>query len=156
MDAERLVGMSLRALATSADALGVLAEAWQAQALVRAIGDQLALRGPPELTAEARELGETGGRGCGSAEHPVVRVMGVRAGRLSTVSDAAGALTALTVLLREVGIMLVEVACETDEEALYWQCMEAIDAADESSRQVAGTLSKLTSRGWGRERDGSS
>jgi hypothetical protein len=41
---------------------------------------------------------------------------------------------------------LVSVACATDEEGLYWQCMEAIDAADESSDRVRGMLRRLTIR----------
>lgn len=54
--------------------------------------------------------------------------------------DAREALAALAVLLGEVGIALVAVACDTDEEGLYWQCMEAIDAADESGDRVGGML----------------
>lgn len=146
MDAERLIGVSRHALAGSADALDVIAEAWQAQALAQAIGTHLALGGPQELRGEARELGEAGGRGCGLPDQPGLRTGGIRAGRLSGVPDARGALTGLGVLLGEVGIALVAVACATDEEGLYWQCIEAIDAADESNDRVGGMLRRLMAR----------
>lgn len=55
-------------------------------------------------------------------------------------------------LLGEVGIALVSVACGTDEEGLYWQCIEAIDAADESNDRVLGMLRKLTAQDEVRER----
>jgi hypothetical protein len=149
MDAERLIGASRHALIKSAGALDVIAEAWQAQALAEAIGNQLALSGPPEVRAEARELGEAGGRGCGSGAHPALGTAGIRAGRLSGVADVRGALTELGALLGEVGIALVAVACATDEEGLYWQCIEAIDAADESNDRVGGMLRRLPAQDQG-------
>jgi hypothetical protein len=147
MDAERLIGMNRHALARSTEPLEVFAEAWQAQALAQAIGNQLAFGGPPELRVEARELGEAGGRGCGPAGRPALGAGGPRAGHLSGVADARGALTELAVLLGEVGIALVAVACATDEEGLYWQCIEAIDAADESNDWVGGILRRLRGQG---------
>lgn len=85
-----------------------------------------------------------------------------RAAQLSEVADPRAALTGLGALLGEVGIALVGVACETDEQGLYWQCMEAIDAADESTDRVRGMLRLLDERDRerrqdlerGRERDG--
>ncbi|WP_327233934.1 DUF6099 family protein [Streptomyces sp. NBC_01317] len=192
MDAERLIGVTRRALAGSGEAWDVIAEAWQAQALAQAIGNRLALSGPPELRGEARELGETGGRGCDVPEArdlpegreaggggpgfdgprlegprldgpgvggpgaggPGMELFGAevrfgdgsRARQLSSVPDARGALTGLAELLGEVGIALVAVACATDEEGLYWQCIEAIDAADEASDRVAGLLRRLVAQ----------
>ncbi|MFI5754777.1 DUF6099 family protein [Streptomyces sp. NPDC051569] len=143
MDAERLIGMSLHALAGSADALGIVAEAWQAQALAQAIGNELALSGPKELRGAARELGEAGGQGPELLDQPGLRAGGIRARQLSGVPDVRGALTGLGLLLAEVGIALVAVASVTDEEGLYWQCMEAIDAADESNDRVGGMLRRL-------------
>ncbi|MEV7682739.1 DUF6099 family protein [Streptomyces sp. NPDC088341] len=150
MDAERLIGVSRHALAGSAEALDVIAEACQAQALAQAIGNQLALSGPQELRAEARELGEAGGRGGGPPDQPGLCPGGIRAGQLSGVRDPGGALTRLGELLGEVGIALVAVACATDEEGLYWQCIEAIDAVDESSDRVGAMLRRLSAR----EREG--
>ena len=49
-------------------------------------------------------------------------------------------------LLGEVGIALVGVASSADDEATYWQCMEAIDAADESRDRVLEMLRKLADR----------
>ncbi|MBT2508584.1 hypothetical protein J7I98_22370 [Streptomyces sp. ISL-98] len=158
MDAVRLIGQSRAALAQSRAALDILVEAWQAQALAQAIGGQLAVSGPPELRGEARGLSEVGGRGCGVFEGPALRAGGMgftggqppdilpRAAQLSEVADIRGALTGLGGLLGEVGIALVGVACATDEEGLYWQCIEGIDAADESSDRVRGMLRRLTVR----------
>ncbi|WP_329062467.1 DUF6099 family protein [Streptomyces sp. NBC_01429] len=153
MNAERLIGVSRHALAGSTEALEVLTEAWQAQALARAIGHHLALGGPTELRGEARELCEASGRGCGVPDQPGLTEGGIRARRLSGVPDAREALAALAVLLGEVGIALVAVACDTDEEGLYWQCMEAIDAADESGDRVGGMLRRLMTRDRDRERE---
>ncbi|MFG2869079.1 DUF6099 family protein [Streptomyces sp. NPDC048338] len=145
MEAERLIAAGRRALAESRTALDIVAEAWQAQALAQAIGSHLALCGPLELRSEARGLSETGG-GRGVLEYPVLGPGGPRAAQLTEVADARVALNALGALLGEVGIALVGVACATDEEGLYWQCIEAIDAADESNDRVRGMLRRLAVR----------
>lgn len=143
MDAERLVGVSRNVLAGSADARAVLAEAGQAQALAQAIGSRLAYGGPAELRAEARELAEAGERGGGVGPPALRGGAEIRAARLTGVADVRGALTALDGLFDEVGIALVAVACATDEEGLYWQCIEAIDAADETRDRLGGLLRGL-------------
>ncbi|WP_017237892.1 DUF6099 family protein [Streptomyces sp. SS] len=145
MDAERLVTLGRRALAESGTAQHIVAEAWQTQALAQAIGSHLALCGPLELRGEARGLSEIG-------EYPMWGAGGPRAAQLTEVVDPRGALTALGALLGEVGIALVGVACATDEEGLYWQCIEAIDAADESSDRVRGMLRRLAVRDGERAR----
>ncbi|MCX4515004.1 DUF6099 family protein [Streptomyces sp. NBC_01619] len=144
MDAERLIAAGRRALAECRAALDVVAEAWQTQALAQAIGSQLAVRGPQELRGEARGLSEAGGRGGGLTDGCVLRTGGPRATQLTEVADPRRALTALGTLLGEVGMALVGVACATDEEGLYWQCIEAIDAADESSDRVRAMLRRLS------------
>ncbi|MCX4547542.1 DUF6099 family protein [Streptomyces sp. NBC_01267] len=146
MDGVRLIAISRDALAQSVPELDTMVEAWQAQALAQAVGGHLALRGPQELRAEARALGESGGRGCGALEVPALRGGLIRAAQLSEVSDVREALTALGVLLGEVGIALVGVACGTEEEGVYWQCIEAMDAADESGDRVSGMLRRLDER----------
>ncbi len=145
MEAERLVQAGLRALAESGTAHDIVAEAWQARALAQAIGSHLALCGPLELRGEARGLSEAG-------EYPAWGAAGPRAARLTGVGDPRSALTALGELLGEVGIALVGVASVTDDEALYWQCMEAIDAADEAGDRVRGMLRRLDVREQGRAR----
>jgi hypothetical protein len=150
MEAERLIEAGRRALAASRGAMNVMAEAWQAQALARTVGARLVQSGPMELRSDARGLSEIGGRGCSALDHPMVLATGTRASQLTEVSDVRGALTALATLLAEVGIALVGVACDTGEEPLYWQCIEAIDAADESLDRVHGMLRRLAER----ERDG--
>ncbi|MGW4159244.1 DUF6099 family protein [Streptomyces sp. NPDC004788] len=145
MEAERLIASGRHALAESRTALDIVVEAWQAQALAQAIGSHLALAGPLELRGEARGLSETGG-GRGAVDHPALRTGGLRAAQLTTVGDARTALTALGALLGEVGIALVGVACATDEEGLYWQSIEAIDAADEAGDRVRAMLRRLSLR----------
>lgn len=145
MEAERLVAAGRHALAQSRTALDIVAEAWQAQALAQAMGSRLALCGPLELRSEARGLSEIGG-GRGTVDHPALWPGGLRAAQLTEVGDARAALTALGALLGEVGIALVGVACVTDEEGLYWQCIEAIDAADEANDRVRGMLRRLAVR----------
>ncbi|MFJ4961782.1 hypothetical protein EES43_23375 [Streptomyces sp. ADI96-02] len=149
MEAERLIEVGRRALADSRGALDVMAEAWQAQTLARTVGSRLALCGPRELRGEARALGEIGA-GCAALDHPMVRSGGARAGQLSGITDVRTALSGLALLLGEAGIALVGVACDTGEDGLYWQCIEAMDAADESLDRVHGMLRRLAER----ERDG--
>ncbi|MFD6248588.1 DUF6099 family protein [Streptomyces roseolus] len=145
MEAERLVQAGLHALGESRTAHDIVAEAWQARALAQAMGSHLALCGPLELRGEARGLSEAG-------EYPAWGATGPRAARLTEVGDPRSALTALGELLGEVGIALVGVASVTDDEGLYWQCMEAIDAADEAGDRVRGMLRRLDVREQGRAR----
>lgn len=49
-------------------------------------------------------------------------------------------------LLGDVGIALVGIACAADDEATYWSCVEAIDAADEARDRVRDMLRKLADR----------
>lgn len=152
MDAERLISISREDLAESRAVPDIMASAWRAQCLAQAIGDHLALFGPRELRGEARGLGETGGRGGAAPDHPA-RGAGATASRLSEVLDPRGTLTALGALLGEVGMALVGVACATDEEGLYWQCVEAIDAADEAGDRVRVMLRRLAARDRARPPD---
>lgn len=147
MEAERLIATGRRALADSRVALDIVAEAWQAQMLAQAIGHHLALSGPPELRGEALSLSETGSRGGTSPDHPA------RALRLTGMANVRATLLGLGALLGEVGIALVGVACATDEEGLYWQCVEAIDAADEAGDRVRMMLRRLAVRELARPPD---
>lgn len=76
-----------------------------------------------------------------------------RAAELSELAEPRATLTGLGMLLGEVGMALVGVACETDEQGLYWQCMEAIDAADESLDRVHGMLRRLDEQERERQQD---
>ncbi|MFI0235171.1 DUF6099 family protein [Streptomyces sp. NPDC016845] len=143
MDAVRLIGVGRRALATSQDAPDIMREAWQAQALAQAIGSRLALLGPPELRGDARALTEAGTRGSGGSVIPVVGAGGIRAAQLTELGDVYEALRDLGTLLGDVGIALVAVASASFEEGAYWQCMEAIDAADESRDRALEILRRL-------------
>ncbi|MFE9648363.1 DUF6099 family protein [Streptomyces sp. NPDC006365] len=155
MDAVRLIGASRRALMGSEDARGIMAEACQAQALAQAIGSRLAMSGPPELRGEAMGLTELAGRGCGVLDVPLPRAGTLRAAQLTELGDARRALVDLGGLLGEVGIALVGIASAADDEATYWQCMEAIDAADESRDRVLEMLRRLAVRDEAEQERGS-
>ncbi|CQR61205.1 DUF6099 family protein [Streptomyces leeuwenhoekii] len=146
MDAVRLIVTSRRALAASGDVPQILGEVWQAQALAQAIGSRLAVSGPPELRGEALGLTELAGRGCGVLRKPRLGPGELRAAQLTELGDAHQALTRLDGLLGEIGIALVGIACAADDEGTYWQCMEAIDAADESRDRVLEMLRRLADR----------
>ncbi|MFD8419739.1 DUF6099 family protein [Streptomyces sp. NPDC059466] len=149
MEAVRLIVASRRALAGTGDMDEVVAEAWQAQALAQAIGSRLAVSGPPELRGEALGLTELAGRGCGVLDAAPRDIADLRAARLTELGDARESLLCLGGLLAEVGIALVGVACAADEQGTYWQCMEAIDAADESRDRVLEMLRRLADRDQG-------
>jgi hypothetical protein len=146
MDAVRLIVKSRRALAGSGGAPETMTEVWQAQALAQAIGSRLAVAGPPELRGEALGLTELAGRGCGVLDTPRLARKDLRAAQLTDLGDARQALLCLGGLLGEVGIALVGLACAADDEGTYWQCMEAIDAADESRDRVREMLRRLADR----------
>jgi fructose-1,6-bisphosphatase/inositol monophosphatase family enzyme len=156
MEAERLVAAGRSALAGSRGVPAVMAEAWQAQALARAVGGHLAEYGPAELRTEARELSGICASGSAVLDHPMVAAGAVRGAQLTEVEHVSKALAALALLLGEAGIALVGVACGTEEEGLYWQCIEAIDAVDESVDRVQGMLRRLAEheQELDRERDG--
>ncbi|MGW3725171.1 DUF6099 family protein [Streptomyces sp. NPDC000851] len=146
MDAVRLILTSRRALAASGDVAQIMTEVWQAQALAQAIGSRLAVSGPPELRGEALGLTELSGRGCGVLDTPELDTGELRAAQLAELGDARQALLHLGGLLGEVGIALVGIVCSAPDEGTYWQCMEAIDAADESRDRVLEMLRKLADR----------
>ncbi len=149
MDAVRLIGAGRCALMRSGDPSETMTEAWQAHALAQAIGSRLAVSGPPELRGEALGLTELAGRGCGVLGAPAFDIGSLRAAQLTGLGDARRALLDLGGLLGEVGIALVGVACAAPDEATYWQCMEAIDAADESRDRVLEMLRRLAVRDQG-------
>ncbi|MFI8091919.1 DUF6099 family protein [Streptomyces sp. NPDC086080] len=146
MDAVRLIVTSRRALAASGGVPELLTEVWQAQALAQAIGSRLAVVGPPELRGEALGLTELAGRGCGVLSTPEFGPGELRAAQLTELGEARPCLMYLGGLLGEVGIALLGIACSVDDEATYWQCMEVIDAADESRDRVLEMLRRLADR----------
>lgn len=143
MEAVRLIEATRTALTQCAAPHGVVAEAWQAQALAEAVGSHLALGGPHAVRADALGLREAGARACRALHAPGRCAGSIRAARLTTVHDPRGALTALSALLAEVGTALFGAAVAAQEEALYWQCVEAIDAADESGDRAVALLRRF-------------
>ncbi|WAX77412.1 DUF6099 family protein [Streptomyces sp. KMM 9044] len=146
MDAVRLVVTSRRALTTAGGMPELSAEVWQAQALAQAIGGRLAVTGPPELRGEALGLTELAGRGCRVLDTPRLGPGELRAALLTELGDTRQALLHLGGLLGEVGIALVGMASSAEDETAYWQCVEAIDAADEARDRVLEMLRKLADR----------
>ncbi|MGI5340575.1 DUF6099 family protein [Streptomyces sp. CA-181903] len=146
MDALRLIEATRLALAEARTMQDIVAEAWQTQALAQAVGGHLAAHGPFEARAAACGLCEAGGRASGALRQVALRSGGLRAARLSAVRDPWRVLTGLAALLGDVGIALVGVACACEEDGLYWQCIEAIDAADETGDRVGGLLRRLALR----------
>ncbi|MEU0689645.1 DUF6099 family protein [Streptomyces uncialis] len=143
MDAVRLIKATGGALAASEDASDVMVESWQAQALAQAVGSRLAVTGPSELRGEALGLSEIGGRGCSALHIPSLGPDGIRAARLTGIADTHVTLHALADLLGEVGIALVGIASAAEDQGAYWQCMEAIDAADECRDRVLEMIRRL-------------
>lgn len=150
MEAMRLIEATRLALTRAETVQDIVVEAWQAQALAEVIGGYFAGSASPAARWEAEGLTEAGGRACGALKRPALshsalRAGAIRATQLTEVRDPRRVLLALGVLLGDVGIALVEVACVA-EEGLYWQCVEAVDAADESRDRVFGMLRELSAR----------
>jgi hypothetical protein len=130
MDAARLVAEAERAMRDNPQPEHVIAEAWQAYELTEAVG---------------RLLGEDHARPVVRAGPvPVITAAGTgppRAVRLTAVRDPADTLRALRTLLGDIGLTLVGITCTAEDEAAYWQCIEALDAIDEAKdrvRELAG------------------
>lgn len=143
MEAVRLIEETRMALGRCRAVPDVVAEVWQVQALAEAVGAHLAITGPPAVRAEAVLLSEAGMQGCVALRHDGRGAEGVRAARLTRMDDPYPTLTTLAELLGEAVAALVGVSVSAAEEGLYWQCIEAIDAADESADRVAGILRGL-------------
>lgn len=146
MDAVRLILATRHALAQAWQVQDLITEAWQAQALAEAVGGHLALHGPPELRAAGFSVCEAGGRAGGPVGLSGVRADTVRAAILTGVREPARALTELRDLLSELGAALVGVACSAEDEAVYWQCIDAVDAAEDSKDRVCALLHAVGGR----------
>jgi hypothetical protein len=152
LDAVHLIKATRHALAECESVEEIVAESWQVQALAGAIGSHLAAYGPQSVRSEALGLSEAGtqarrsGAGSGMRDGETREA---RADRLSQIQDTKCALSDLSGLLAETGVALVLVAVTAREEGLYWQCIEAIDAADESQDRVSGILRRLEAREHG-------
>jgi Family of unknown function (DUF6099) len=143
MDAWRLVEEAREELAEAGGFREIVAEAWQAQALAEAVGGHLAAHGGIGVQAAAFALADAGGRGCGALHPPGARDGRARSVRLTAMRDPAATLTALRRLLDEVGVALVGMACAAEDEAGYWQCVDAVDAVDETKDRLAEVVRLL-------------
>ncbi|NEA42360.1 DUF6099 family protein [Streptomyces sp. SID11385] len=121
MDATRLAVVTAAALGAARTEAEVVREAWQAQALARAVGGILATAGPHAHSAEARRLHETADTGAPPCVRP-------RASRLTSVADPPRALDALDALLAEAAQALIPLAATAAESGTYTDCMETIEA----------------------------
>ncbi|SEN35264.1 hypothetical protein SAMN05216267_100483 [Actinacidiphila rubida] len=129
MDAARLVAEAERRMRGCPRPEDVLAEAWQAYELAGAVG---------LLLAEGAGPGSGRRRGPGLPPGAATGAGPPRAARLTGVRDAPGTLRALHVLLGEIGLALVGLTSSAEDEAAYWQCIEALDAVDEAKDAVRG------------------
>jgi|GEM_PF-1585272 len=81
-----------------------------------------------------------GGRGGGLDGSPG----GVpRAARLTGIADPPGAARELRALLREAAEALIALACQAEEEFLYWRCINGVDALAECEELTAELLRAL-------------
>ncbi|MFJ4415558.1 DUF6099 family protein [Streptomyces sp. NPDC088925] len=135
MDATRLAVVTAAALGAARTETEVVREAWQAQALARAVGGVLAATGSPAQRAEARRLHGTGDTGAPPCVRP-------RASRLTSVADPPRALDALEALLEEAAHALISLAATAAESGTYADCMETIEALG-NSRDAVGVLRGL-------------
>jgi hypothetical protein len=140
MDATRLIAATRQALTQAANVAALMAEAWQAQALAQAVGGFLAVCGDGGLRDAARALFLAGGNTRDAAQPPGARSPVIRAARLSGVRDPTAALRQLLALLAETGAALATLACTTEDEREYWQCVDALDATDEIRDRVRALL----------------
>lgn len=146
MDAVRLVRATGRALREAGGVEDLIAEAWQAQTLAEAVSGHVALHGTPEIRAAGLSVCRTDGSICGAPGPPgVSAAVVVRAAMLTGAREPAVALRELRDLLTEAGEALVSAACSTEDETLYWRCIDAVDAADDSKDRVVGLLGALAS-----------
>jgi hypothetical protein len=125
MDAARLVAQAERAMSGAPQPDDVIAEAWQAFELTEAVSRLLSAdhERPVVRAGPGPVVGSPGG------DPP-------RAVRLTGVRDPDGTLRALRTLLGEIGLALVGITCTAEDEAGYWNCIEALDAVDEAKDRV--------------------
>jgi Family of unknown function (DUF6099) len=143
MDALRLAETVRQALAEAGDFREIVAEAWQAQALVEAVGTHLATHGGIRVQAAAFALADAGGRGCGALHPPGAGAGRVRAVSLTAMEDPPAALEALGRLLDEVVVALVGLVCAAPDASAYWQCADAVDAVQEAKARLGEVLRLL-------------
>ncbi|MGA5703745.1 DUF6099 family protein [Peterkaempfera bronchialis] len=144
MEALRLIRSTRHALTQARSVPEVLVEAWQACALTEAVGGHLALHGEEALRAGAQLLAEAGGHAGGCLDRPPDDWTGFgRAARLTELAEPGAVLRELRGLIHEVAEALIIVACGADTEALYWQCIDAVDAAAECKDAVTELLRTL-------------
>jgi hypothetical protein len=157
VDATRMIAATGRALKQSGTVQGQLAECWQVCALVEVVGSLLANGlGPPGSggvravgvqgaapsgRAAAEALAEAGmhGRVC-LAQCPPTGTGTLRAALIDGIADPALTLRQLGELLDSASSALFEIIALTEEEPLYWPCLEAGDALAE----VRDRLDRLT------------
>lgn len=112
MDAARLIAITRFAIGAARDGHAVVAEAWQAHALVQAV------------------IGHLDGSPLSGAAGPV------RAARLTSIRGQGRVLDDLLTIVGEAGAALVAIVRSDDEVGLYLSCVEAADAIDDAAAEV--------------------
>ena len=144
MDALRLVRSTRYALAQARSVPQVLVEAWQTCTLTEAVGGHLALHGEASLRASGQVLADAGSHAGGCLDRPPDDWTGYgRAAGLTELAQVGLVLRELRGLLGEASEALVVVACSADTETLYWQCIDAVDAAAGCTEAITELLRDL-------------
>ncbi|MHA6763332.1 DUF6099 family protein [Streptacidiphilus sp. PAMC 29251] len=141
MDALRLIRSTRHGLTEARSVAQVLAEAWQACALVEAVAlvmaleltEQVALDGGGCGAVEiARAVAEAAGHAAACVGRPPDDGAGPsRAERLTLLADLPGTARELRTLVQETAEALIILACGANEQELYWRCIDSVDAAAE-------------------------
>ncbi|MEY9964571.1 hypothetical protein ABIA33_002613 [Streptacidiphilus sp. MAP12-16] len=150
MDAQKLIKSTRYGLTEARSVAQVLAESWQACALVEAVSLVAAMElteqallegsgcGPVEL---ARAVAEAAGHAAACVGRPPDDEAGPsRAERLSVLADLAVTVRELRTLVQETAEALVVLACGAAEQELYWRCIDSVDAVAECQELVTQLL----------------
>ena len=142
MDALRLIKSTRHGLSEARSVPQVLAEAWQACALIEAVALVLALEltettvldgGGCGATEIARAVAEAAGHGAACVGRPPDDGAGPsRAERLSVLADLSATVRELRILIQETAEALIVVACGAAEQELYWRCIDSVDASTDA------------------------
>jgi hypothetical protein len=141
MDALRLIKSTRHGLTEARSVPQVLAESWQACALVEAVAVVVALElselevldGSGGGAAEiARAVAEAAGHAAACVGQPPDDGAGPsRAERLTVLVELAVTVRELRILVQETAEALIVLACGATDQELYWRCIDSVDATAE-------------------------
>lgn len=141
-DLAGLVVQCRRTLASSSEALHVRSSLRAVAGVTAVVGLSLVDHGPQRLREPALRLTERIARSTPLTD--------ARAVALTDTDDLRPVLLLLGQLLGEAGVAAVGVAAGAEEEGVYWEMIEVIDAFDEARNTVIEMLRRLSEseRSW--------